>query len=383
MKKMSLKEKAQARKEKRAEKKAEKKEKKGEKKSANTITQQNIEESREEILAKGKKFKYPFQYAKHRLMFNTIIIGLVAIAAFVLVGWYQLYKAQSTSDVVYRFTKVFGLSVAEIDNVKVRFSDYLMLYKSSITSVERQQGAFDNSEESKLQKEYYKRQALDAAESYSYALAKLAEANDGVTEEEINEVIESHKVIDGEKRSDSAFEGIVHDNFGLNMKDYRRLIMLSLAKKKASIRFDEDAKKIAEEIQEALKTSTDLEKIVKTYEGNDAVSYESVENVETTNLDSGRAAMAASLEKVGDVSSMFVSRNGDGYYFVKLTAHEEGKVSYASIWIRFKWLDDEIAKLRADGHIKEKIDLSVEKTDETVEAPQSEEEAQEAEKSTE
>jgi hypothetical protein len=265
----------------------------------------------------------------------------------------------------------------------VRFSDYLMLYKSSITSVERQQGAFDNSEESKLQKEYYKRQALDAAESYSYALAKLAEANDSVTEEEINEVIESHKVIDGEKRSDSAFEGIVHDNFGLNMKDYRRLIMLSLAKKKASIRFDEDAKKIAEEIQEALKTSTDLEKIVKTYEGNDAVSYESVENVETTNLDSGRAAMAASLEKVGDVSSMFVSRNGDGYYFVKLTAHEEGKVSYASIWIRFKWLDDEIAKLRADGHIKEKIDLSVEKTDETVEAPQGEEEAQEAEESTE
>jgi hypothetical protein len=153
--------------------------------------------------------------------------------------------------------------------------------------------------------------------------------------------------------------------------------MLTLAKKKASIRFDEDAKKIADEIQEALKQSTDLEKIAKTYEGNDSVSYESVENVEATNLDSGRATMAASLEKVGDVSSMFVSRNGDGYYFVKLTAHEEGKVSYASIWVRFKWLDEEMKKLRAEGHIKERIDLNVEKTDETVEAPAGEEETEE------
>ena len=91
-------------------------------------------------------------------MINTILIGLVAIGAFAFVGWYQLYKAQSTSEVIYRFTKAFGVSVAEIDgNIKVRFSDYLMLYRSSITSVERQQGAFDNSEESKLQKENYKR----------------------------------------------------------------------------------------------------------------------------------------------------------------------------------------------------------------------------------
>ncbi len=70
---MSLKEKIQARKEKKAEKKAEKK-------PSDAITQKNIEESREEILAKGKKFKYPFQYAKHRLMINTILIGLWRLA---------------------------------------------------------------------------------------------------------------------------------------------------------------------------------------------------------------------------------------------------------------------------------------------------------------
>ena len=358
MKRMSLKEKIQARKEKKEEKKAEKK-------PSDSITQKNIEESREEILAKGKKFKYPFQYAKHRLMFNTILIGLVAIAAFTFVGWYQLYKAQSTSEVVYRFTKVFGLSVAEIDNIKVRFSDYLMLYRSSITSVERQQGAFDNSEESKQQKEFYKRQALNLAEDYSFAMAKLEEASDPVTEAEIDEVIENHKLIDGEKRSNEAFEGIVHDNFGLNMKDYRRLIMLTLAKKKASMKFDEEAKKTIEGIKEILAADNNFEKAAKQFEGNDAVGYEIIEDVESTNLDSGRAEKAASLEKIGDVSDYFVSRSGDGYYIVKLLAKEENKVSYASISVRFNWVDDEMAKLRKDGHVKEKIDLNTDKAEES------------------
>ncbi len=357
MKRMSLKEKIQARKEKKEEKKAEKK-------PSDAITQKNIEESREEILAKGKKFKYPFQYAKHRLMFNTILIGLVAIVAFVFVGWYQLYKAQSTSEVVYRFTKVFGLSVAEIDNIKVRFSDYLMLYRSSITSVERQQGAFDNSEESKQQKEFYKRQALNLAEDYSFAMAKLTEANDPVTDEEIDEVIENHKLIDGEKRSNEAFEGIVHDNFGLSMKDYRRLIMLTLAKKKASIKFDEEAKKTVEEIKAILATDSNFENAAKQFEGNDAVGFEIIENVESTNLDNGRAEIAASLEKVGDMSDFFVSRSGDGYYIVKLMAKDENKVSYASISVRFNWVDNEMAKLRKDGNVKEKIDLNIDKAEE-------------------
>ena len=69
--------------------------------------------------------------------------------------------------------------------------------------------------------------------------------------------------------------------------------------------------------------------------------------------------MANSLENVGDVSDYFVSRNGDGYYFVKLLTKADNRVSYESIWVRFKWLDDEMAKIRKEGRIKEMIDLNV------------------------
>jgi len=359
MKKMKISEKIRA-----------KREKKASAKSGN-ITQQNIEESREEIIAKGKKFKYPFQYAKHRLIINAILIGLVAVGTFTLVGWHQLYKAQNTGEVMYRFTRSIGLSVATVDNVKVRFSDYLMLYRSSIASVERQQGAFDDSDSSKQQKEYYKRQALNAAEDYSFAMAKLEEVGKPVTEEEIDAVIEEHKTIDGEKRSDEAFEGIIRDNFGLSIKEYRRWIKLSLAKKKASIEFDSEAKKVRDEIATSVKVVSDFAEIMKSYEGNDRVSYEKIEDVDFTNLDSGRATAAAKLQNVGEMTEFFVSKNGDGYYIVKLIGKSDTKVSYESIWVRFKWLDDEMEKMRKDGKVVEKIDLASpdeeEKTEDTKE----------------
>ena len=44
-------------------------------------------------------------------------------------------------------------------------------------------------------------------------------------------------------------------------------------------------------------------------------------------------------------------------------AREDNKVSYTSIWVRFKWLDDEMAKLRKEGRVKEKIELKQDQGD--------------------
>ena len=331
------------------------------------ITQQNLAESRDEILNKGKKFKYPFQYAKHRVVIYTIAIAIVAFASFVVVGWYQLYKAQNTGEVMFRFTKVLQLPVAEIDGYKVLYSDYLMLYRSSITSIERQQGKLDDSnEEVKSRKMFYKRQALNDAETYSYALAELKERNLTVSASEIDEIIDGHKSINGEKRSDEAFEGIVRDNFGLSMSEYRRLVMLSLAKKKLSIEIDEDAKKAADQVEAALQANkNDFAKVADAMKNNDLVSYEPAGNaVDATNLDSGRAEVAMKLEKKGDVSERFVSKNGDGYYYVRLAAKEGGKVSYETISIRFSKIDNDVQKMREEGKIKESIEVKVEESNE-------------------
>ncbi len=338
-----------------------------EKAKKQNITQQNIEESRDEILAKGKKFKYPFQYAKHRLIINAIAIGLVAIIMFVLVGWVQLYKSLNTSEVMYRFTRTIPLSVADVDDVKVRFSDYLMLYRSSIRSVERQQGELGDTDEAEKERRQFMRQALTDAEDYSYAMAKLKEIGKEVSEEEIDEVITEHKTIDGELRSDEAFEGIVKDNFGLSIKEYRRLIMLSLARKKVSAELDKDAKELADQIEEMLaENNNDMKKVANEFANNKTIALEEVDSVEYANLDGGRAMVASQLGDVGDVSQRFVSKSGDGYYFVKLVDRTDTTVSYQSIWIRFDWFNNMMQKLRDDGKVHEKITIELLEGDDEV-----------------
>ncbi len=328
------------------------------KKKSSAITQQNLDESRDKILAKGKKFRYPFQYSKHRLVIITVLISIVAIIVLAFVGWFELYKAQNTSDIMYRFAKAFNFPVGKVDDETIKYSDYLMLYRSSIKSIERQQGALDDSEDSKRQRDYYKRQALDSAEINGFALAKLEKMNKPVTESEIDAVVEEHKKIDGETRSNEAFEGIVRDNFGLSIKDYRRMIKLSLAKRNYSIEVDTRAKTLSDEIKGKLTNEKDFAVIAEAYRENDIFSYESVgEFVDASNLDSGRAAMAMSLNEVGNVSDCFVSKNGDGYFFVKLTGREGDKVKYDSISIRFTEYTKQFDKMREEGKIKEYIEV--------------------------
>ena len=67
--------------------------------------------------------------------------------------------------------------------------------------------------------------------------------------------------------------------------------------------------------------------------------------------------MAMSLKEVGDVSKRFVSKSGNGYYFVKLTAREGSKVKYDSIWIRFTELDKVLDGLRSDNKVEEMIEI--------------------------
>ena len=133
-----------------------------------------------------------------------------------------------------------------------------------------------------------------------------------------------------------------------------------MAKKKYAESIDKKAQDLAKAVQDMINGGEkDFAKIAESYKENDIFSFESLgEMVDATNLDSGRAAMAMSLANVDDVSGRFVSKSGDGYYFVKLTAREGTKVKYDSVWIRFTELNKILDGLRSDNKVEEMIELS-------------------------
>ena len=326
------------------------------KKSDKKTEQEKVEARREEVLAAGRKFKYPLQWTRHRIVINTILIAFAVFAVIVAGGWLALYRFGMTDDLLFRITKIIPVPVASVDSQDALFSDYLMLYRSSIISIERQSGSqFDKDSFESLRNEY-KKAALSETEKYTYALKLAKELNIATSKEEIANEFDRHLKIGGVDRSEEGFVKIIEDNFGLDKSEYERMLYLNLTKAKVEMALDENANKIAKKVETILAENGDNYRVVAEQLGNDVIYEETGGLVNNKNIDGGRASEAAKLEP-GQSSGKFVSMNGDGYYFVKLMNKTNAEVNFVSIKIPFTEFDKRFNALLEENKIKEYIDI--------------------------
>lgn len=163
---------------------------------------ERVEQRREEVLAQGRKFKYPMQYAKHKLIINTVAVAVVALVLMVVAGWAMLYKFQDAGDMIYRVTQVLPVPVAEVAGERVRYSDYLMLYRSNLVTSEQQGGQLGTSADADMVREGYKEAAMRSAVAYTYAVKLAKEKGITVTEAEIDQAFDDHRKVGGVERSE-------------------------------------------------------------------------------------------------------------------------------------------------------------------------------------
>ena len=79
------------------------------------ITNDTVAEHREKVLAGGRKHKYPIQYSKHKLVWNTIFISIAGLIAVIVLLYLQLYVWKDTSDLAYRITKILPLPAGSVE----------------------------------------------------------------------------------------------------------------------------------------------------------------------------------------------------------------------------------------------------------------------------
>ena len=330
---------------------------------------ERVEERRDEVLSRGKKFKYPLQHAKYKVVIYTLVIALLAVVLIVVAGWVSLYKAQTTSDMMYRVASVLQLPIGDVDGEKVKYSDYLMIYRSSLKTIEQQSGKLSDSDEDNEVRATYKRAAMDGAEEYAYAAKLAREQGITVSDEEVEASYEAQRAIDGTERSEEAFLKIILDNFGMSQDEYKTMLRLNLLKMKVMAETDAQAVQMAEQIEGMLSGATvqneageevvvesgDLASIAMQL--GEAVQYEETGGlVDSKNIDGGRAAVAVKLQP-GEISERFISSSGDGYYYVKLIDRSGEKVNYASIKVPFNEFMSELKGLRDGGKVKEFIEI--------------------------
>ena len=334
-------------------------------KTEHKTEKEKLDIRREEVLAKGRKFKYPMQFAKHRLVFITIAIAIAAVIGAGVFGYVSLYKTQNTGDVLYRLTNVLRVPVAKIDGEYVRYSDYLMIYRSSIKPVEQQNGASDNEDDVANVREYYKRAALNDAEDYTYAMKLAKQMDVVVTDEMIDQAFDEHRKLGGAERSREGFLKVLKDNFDLSEKEYRRLLYLSLVKEEVSKKIDANATAKAERAYAKAKTANGNLAQVASELG---LEYGDTGGlIDVMNVDGGRSDVAYSMQP-NQLSEILTSSNGDGYYIIYLREKADSKVNYISISIPFTEFETRLKNVREENRVEEYITVGDQQTASEVQA---------------
>ena len=322
------------------------------------ITNETVSQHREQVLAGGRKFKYPVQYAKHRLVINSILIFLGALFVTAAVVWWQLYSAQNTGAFFYRVTQLLPFAVARVDDEPALYRDYLLEYRSSVHWLEKKTQNFDpSSSDGKRQAEYFKRKSLNKAEEIAYVRTVAEKYNLAVSDQEIDAFINDALKSSQRKLSQKSYEAVLSDSYGVSNDEYRSIVKNALLKKKVSFKIDADAQQKITAAEKALKSGQTFEQVVAAYSDDEATKAANgdVGFVPIRNNDQGIVRTAAKLQP-GQTSSIIKGANA--YYIVKLIETQSDQARYAQIKVSLNKFSKEFTNLKKNGKIKEYIKVS-------------------------
>lgn len=319
------------------------------------ITNETVAEHREQILAGGRKFKYPVQYAKHKLVLNSLLIGLGAVVLLVVLCWYLLYLTQYNSKFMYRLTQLVPVPVANVDGENVRYSEYLKKYRSDIFSLVQQEQINLKSSDGKRQSEYYKRRELDSAVKDAY-VAKLArEKKISVSRTEIDDFIT--RTVNSKSISLEAYEKTVLRNFyDWSLDEYRGVVKARLLSQKVGFAIDTAAKKRADTLAaQASAAGADFAAIALANSDDLATKGNGgdVGALPLDNQDANGLIKAAMRLTPNQVSAPI--QGSDGYYIIKLIDKNDVTVHYAQIKVDLTELDKRFETVKKAGKVKEYI----------------------------
>lgn len=325
------------------------------------ITNDTVAEHRERILAGGRRFKYPVQYARHRLVFNTIVVSIAFIILLIAVGWWQLYPMQNSSAFMYRLTRIIPVPVAIVNNEQVPYSDYLVQYRGSEYYLSRYGEIKLDTADGKRQLDYIKRQSLDKAEQTTYARQLAHKLNISVTNDDIDKFINEERNTANGRVSQETYDSSMQLYYGETPSDYRLRIANSMLEAKIAFAVDDNATAQVKQAQ-ALVDSTkgDLAAVATQMAASKGGKVTAGQSgpVDMTSKFSGLRVSEVSKMAKGAVSGPLKSTTDDGYYFVKIADKTGTQVDFVYLHIPLTTFADDFAKLGSSHKIQEYIKVS-------------------------
>ena len=325
------------------------------------ITNETVAEHREQILAGGRKFKYPVQYVRHKLVINAVLIVLASLVVMALVGWWQLYPMQNTSTLMYRVTRILPLPVAVVNGEPVQYSDYLVQYRLSEYYLGKYGEVKLDSQDGKRQLDYFKRQSMDKAIAVAYARQVARSHNITVTDEEVDSFIVKERNTASGTVSQETYDASIQMLYNQSPSDYRLTIENGILKNRVAFAIDDNAAAQAKQaLSLAQQNAGDFAKVagdMANSQGGKVVAGQSGLVNNTSKFGGLRVADISQLAN-GTMSGVIKSETDDGYYIVKVTEKNDTQTNFTYVHIPLTQLTNDLARFKKEGKINEYIKLT-------------------------
>lgn len=226
--------------------------------NAPRITNETVAGHREEVLSSARKYIYPLQHSKHRVV--RISVGLfiaVVVVFFVAIGL-ALYKFQNTSTFIYDVTRIIPLPVAKAGNSWVSYESYLFELRRNMHYYKTQQAANFDTPDGKGQLARLKGQAMSQVvqDAYVKQLAKeqgVSVSNQAVTNQ-LNLVRSQNRL----GSNDRVFKDVLDEFWGWSESDFRRALKQQLLQQAVVTKLDTAANAKAESALQQVRGGEDF-----------------------------------------------------------------------------------------------------------------------------
>jgi SurA N-terminal domain/PPIC-type PPIASE domain len=309
----------------------------------NRITNDTVEEHREEVLGQARKYIYPLRQTKHRLVMVSLSILLAAAVIFFSYCMLALYKFKSDSIFIYKVTQVIPFPVARIGSDFVAYENYLFEI-NHYTHYYRTQQALDlDSEAGQQQINEFKKRALDKVINDAYVKELAARKNITVTDREVEDRI---AVVRDQNRlgaNEKEFQSVLKDFWNWSENDFKRSLKTQILSEKVVAAYDTDTQNKASIALTQLKNGKDFATLASEV-SEDPISKANGGSygfaIEKTNRDISPTTIDA-LFKLKDGEHSEVINVGYGLEIVKrIKTEPDGKLRAAHIVFNFKDIND-------------------------------------------
>jgi hypothetical protein len=223
------------------------------------ITNETIAVHREEVLKGARKYIYPLQHSKHRIIVLTSVILSITIIGFLVYSGIALYRLNQYNAFLYRVTQVIPFPVARTGSNFVSYENYLFQLRRYVHYAETQQSQniTTASDRANLVAQARK-QSLDDVINKSYIKILAHQNKISVSDKEVNTRINELKDQNRLGSNDKVFADVLRDYWGWSISDFKRSLREQILAEKVVARMDTDDSKKADAALAQIKGGADF-----------------------------------------------------------------------------------------------------------------------------